>query len=483
MVVKYEAAMVLAILPEILILILAGVILVLDILWSADRRRNLGYLTSAGLGLIIVISLLFARPEVEPRLILGGMIRQDWLSFTFSILFLFGAAVTCLFAMDVENLGKRGEFYLLLLASTLGMTLMASAGDLVMLYLAIETTSIPQYVLAGFMTQDDKSTESGMKYLLFGAMTSTVMLYGFSLLYGFAGTTNIYDLALSIKQSEVPIAALVGSFLLVLVGFGFKISAVPFHFWAPDVYEGAPTPVAGFLSTASKAAGFAVLMRFLLAVFPTTMPYWTAVVATLSVVTMLLGNTLALAQRNIKRLLAYSSIAHAGYMLIGVVAVSKLGITGVIYYLVAYLLTNLAAFGIVVTFWRVVGSDDLDAYKGLSRRSPGLALAMLVSFLSLAGMPPLGGFIAKLLVFAAAVQANMVWLAIVGVLNSIIGLYYYLTVLKYIYLYRSEDEKKPLPVTRPYAVALIVLTIGIILVGSLFVPWYSWSATAAAAIF
>jgi NADH-quinone oxidoreductase subunit N len=411
------------------------------------------------------------------------MIRQDWLSFTFSILFLFVAAVTCLFAMDVENLGKRGEFYLLLLASTLGMTLMASAGDLVMLYLAIETTSIPQYVLAGFMTQDDKSTESGMKYLLFGAMTSTVMLYGFSLLYGFAGTTNIYDLALSIKQSEVPIAALVGSFLLVLVGFGFKISAVPFHFWAPDVYEGAPTPVAGFLSTASKAAGFAVLMRFLLAVFPTTMPYWTAVVATLSVVTMLLGNTLALAQRNIKRLLAYSSIAHAGYMLIGVVAVSKLGITGVIYYLVAYLLTNLAAFGIVVTFWRVVGSDDLDAYKGLSRRSPGLALAMLVSFLSLAGMPPLGGFIAKLLVFAAAVQANMVWLAIVGVLNSIIGLYYYLTVLKYVYLYRSEDEKKPLPVPRPYAVALIVLTIGIILVGSLFAPWYSWSATAAAAIF
>lgn len=483
MVVKYEPAMVLAILPEILILILAGVILVLDILWSADRRRNLGYLTSAGLGLIIVISLLFARPAVEPRLILGGMIRQDWLSFTFSILFLFVAAVTCLFAMDVENLGKRGEFYLLLLASTLGMTLMASAGDLVMLYLAIETTSIPQYVLAGFMTQDDKSTESGMKYLLFGAMTSTVMLYGFSLLYGFAGTTNIYDLALSIKQSEVPIAALVGSFLLVLVGFGFKISAVPFHFWAPDVYEGAPTPVAGFLSTASKAAGFAVLMRFLLAVFPTTMPYWTAVVATLSVVTMLLGNTLALAQRNIKRLLAYSSIAHAGYMLIGVVAVSKLGITGVIYYLVAYLLTNLAAFGIVVTFWRVVGSDDLDAYKGLSRRSPGLALAMLVSFLSLAGMPPLGGFIAKLLVFAAAVQANMVWLAIVGVLNSIIGLYYYLTVLKYVYLYRSEDEKKPLPVPRPYAVALIVLTIGIILVGSLFAPWYSWSATAAAAIF
>jgi NADH-quinone oxidoreductase subunit N len=224
-------------------------------------------------------------------------------------------------------------------------------------------------------------------------------------------------------------------------------------------------------------------MRFLLAVFPTTMPYWTAVVATLSVVTMLLGNTLALAQRNIKRLLAYSSIAHAGYMLIGVVAVSKLGITGVIYYLVAYLLTNLAAFGIVVTFWRVVGSDDLDAYKGLSRRSPGLALAMLVSFLSLAGMPPLGGFIAKLLVFAAAVQANMVWLAIVGVLNSIIGLYYYLTVLKYVYLYRSEDEKKPLPVPRPYAVALIVLTIGIILVGSLFAPWYSWSATAAAAIF
>jgi NADH-quinone oxidoreductase subunit N len=277
--------------------------------------------------------------------------------------------------------------------------------------------------------------------------------------------------------------------LLVLVGFGFKISAVPLHFWAPDVYEGAPTPIAGFLSTASKAAGFAVLMRVLLAVFktdpalsPMALP-WPAIIAAISVATMTLGNTLALAQRNIKRMLAYSSIAHAGYALIGLVAVSNLGITSVVFYLVAYVITNLAAFGVVAAFGRVVGSDEIAAYAGMSRRSPWLALALMVAFLSLAGMPPFGGFVVKFAVFASAVQANQVWLAFVGVLNSIVGLYYYLTVLKVVYLYRSEDEDKPLPISKSYTTALIVLTLGIILIGTVFAPWFSVSNTAAAGLF
>ncbi len=481
---NFDPSMILAILPEILILFLAGVILGLDLLLPEEQRGSLSWVTAGGLFLIIGVSLALGRPGAEARLVWGGMLRHDWLGFVFKMVFLFAAAITALFSSDLARLGRRGEFYILMLASTLGMNLMASAADLIMLYLAIETTSIPLYVLAGFLTQDDKSTESGFKYMLFGAMTSAVMLYGFSLLYGFAGTTNLYGLAQGVSAGQLPLTVIFGSLLVVLVGFGFKISAVPLHFWAPDVYEGAPTPIAGFLSTASKAAGFAVLLRVLLAAFPLEVaPYWAAVIAAISTATMTLGNTVALAQRNIKRLLAYSSIAHAGYALIGLVALSGLGASSVVFYLVTYILTNLAAFGVVAAFGRVVGSDELSAYAGLSRRSPWLALALLVAFLSLAGMPPFGGFVVKFAVFAAAVQSGLVWLAFVGVLNSIVGLYYYLTVLKYVYLYRSEDEDKPLPIPRAYVIGLTVLSIGIILIGTVFAPWFSLSGAAAAALF
>lgn len=480
------ASMFLPILPEILLLVLAIVLLALDAILPKEQRRNLGWVTAFGAGLIILISLVSV-PGDQPQQVWGGMLRHDWLAFTFKLLFIFGAGITGLFAMDFKDLGERGDFHALLLVSTLGMTFMASAANLVMLYLAIETTSIPLYILAGFFLKDDKSTESGFKYLLFGALTSAVMLYGFSLLYGFSGTTDLYAIAQSF-QGGMPTIPVIGSLLLVLVGFGFKISAVPFHFWAPDVYEGAPTPVAGFLSTASKAAGFAVLVRFLLAVYPMLAAAWAPVLASLSVATMTLGNLIALAQKNVKRLLAYSSIAHAGYALIGVIVAASpeahtLGVTSVVFYLIAYLITNLAAFGVVTAFGRVSGSDEYTAYYGLSRRSPYLALAMLVAFLSLAGMPPLGGFVAKVFVFAAAVKANLIWLAVIGVLNSIIGLYYYLTLLKYVYLYRGEDESLPLPISSAYKLALVVLTAGIILVGTAFGPWYTWASTAASAMF
>jgi NADH-quinone oxidoreductase subunit N len=441
-------------------------------------------LTAGGLLLVIVVALLVARPQGDARLVFGGMLRQDWLSFAFNLLFMFGAAITALFAMDMKDLGKKGEFYVLMLVSTIGMSLMASAADVIMLYLAIETTSIPMYILVGFMTHDDKSTESGFKYLLFGAAASTIMLYGFSLLYGFTGQTNIYQIALRFYDLQFPKIAVFGSLLLILVGFSFKISAFPFHFWAPDVYEGAPTPIAGFLSTASKAAGFVVVLRVLIAIFtPSAAPDWMNMLAIVSVLTMTIGNVLALAQKNIKRLLAFSSIAHAGYILIGVVAISQLGMTSVVFYLIAYLISNLAAFGIVMTFSQVVGSDEISAYSGLSRRKPWLALAMMVAFLSLAGMPPLAGFVAKVFVFAAAVKVGLVWLAFIGVLNSIIGLYYYLTVLKYVYLFRSDDEDKPLAISRPYAIALTILVLGIILVGTLFGPWFNLSTKIAASLF
>jgi NADH-quinone oxidoreductase subunit N len=481
---SFQPGMLLAIMPEISIIILAALILVFDARWKPQNRRTLGWITAGGLLFILLMSLVIARPGSEPRLVFGGMLSHDWFSFALKMLFLFGAAITALFAMDISNLGDKGEFYLLMLVSTLGMNLMVSASDLIMLYLAIETTSIPQYILAGFLSGDTKSTESGFKYLLFGALASTIMLYGFSFLYGFAGTTNISEVAAAIHSEDFPLLSVIGSLVLVLAGFGFKISVVPFHFWAPDVYEGAPTPVAGFLSTASKAAGFAVLVRFLLVVFtPVAVPYWTTGLAVISVLTMTLGNSLALAQSNIKRMLAYSSIAHAGYILIGVVALSQLGTASVVFYLIVYLITNLAAFGIVVAFWKVVGSDDISAYAGLSRRAPWLALAMLIAFLSLAGMPPFGGFVAKVFVFAAAVESDYIWLAVVGVLNSIIGLYYYLTVLKVVYLYRSENDDQPVPISKPYVIALVVLTFGTILIGTLFGPWFNWTTEVVSAMF
>jgi NADH-quinone oxidoreductase subunit N len=482
-VLPFDPSMYLAILPEIAVLVVAGLVLLFDVLWSEEKRRNLGWLTFGGLSLTMLLTVIFAAPGPEATLIWGGMLRHDYLAFLFKLLFIFGAAMTALFGMDTTELGKRGEFYILMLVSTVGMMLMTSAADLLMLFLAIETTSIPLYILAGFFRQDDKSTESGFKYLLFGAMTSAITLYGFSLLFAFGGTTNLYTLAANISSGDVPQVSILVAMTLVLVGFGFKISAAPLHFWAPDVYEGAPTAVAGFLSTASKAAGFIVLTRVFLVVFPVVADIWPVVIAILATLTMTVGNFLALAQRNIKRLLAYSSIAHAGYALVGVVALSELGVNSVVYYLGAYLVTNMAAFGVAVAFARVVGSDDIAAYAGLSRRAPGLALVMLVAFLSLAGMPPLAGFISKVLVFAAAVEAGYIWLVVVGVLNSIVGLYYYLKVLNVVYHYRSEDESKPLPVPAPFSIALFLLVAGIILVGTLFAPFFNAGMGAAIGLF
>ncbi len=481
----YTPIMFASILPEILILVIVILIFIVEPFWKDERRRNVGWLTAGGLLATMIVSLLFGQPG-EPTTTFGGMIRFDWLGFFFKMLFMLAGAATALLFMDNERIGRRGEAYLLLLASLLGMNLMAASADLVMLYLAIETTSIPLYVLSGFMVDDDKSTEAGFKYLLFGGMASAFMLYGFSLVFGFTGTTDIYQLAGMLKAGSLPVYTSFGVLALILVGLGFKISAVPFHFWAPDVYEGAPTPVSGYLSTASKAAGFAVLVRLFFVAFPDFAASWTTALAILSAVTMTVGNLLTLPQTNIKRLLAYSSVAHAGYTLIGVVALTQLGAASVVFYMAAYIATNLLAFGIVMAFSRVTGLEDMREYAGLSRRNPWLALMMLAAFLSLAGMPPFGGFVAKIFVFAAGVQAGYVWLVIAGIINSIIGVYYYLNVMKYVYLYRmpgEDEEKHPVPLTRPYAISLALLVIFVVLIGTVFAPWFGWSDAGALNLF
>jgi NADH-quinone oxidoreductase subunit N len=467
-----------SLLPELLLLVLALLILGLDLFLPEKWRAGLGWLTALGVAGILSIGLLGAGASV----ITAATLRADSLAFFFRALFLFGAMIAALFSCSSEGVGRRGEYYALMLFATLGMCLMASASDLVMLALAIEMATIPLYVLAGFLKRDSRSTEAGLKYFLYGATASAVMWYGFSLVYGFTGQTDLRAASIALSTANLP--TLLTAVIPILVGLGFKVAAVPFHFWAPDVYEGAPTPITAFLSTAVKAAGFAVLLRILLTVFPpASASYWGALISMMAAVTMTLGNLLAMVQKNVKRLLAYSSVAHAGYALIGLVTLNPDGLAATAFYLLTYMLANLAAFAVVILVSNATGSDDLTALAGLSRRSPGAALAMLAALLSLAGMPPFAGFVAKWFLFASAVEARLTWLAALGAFNSILSLYYYLGVIKIIYLFRAEREQTSFPFPVPIAVALGITVAGILLMGAIPTPWFEAALEAVRPLF
>jgi NADH-quinone oxidoreductase subunit N len=485
-----------AIATEIGLVILALVILIFDLVWKGDQRRRIAWVTAGGLLLIGLVNA-FIMPITEAALLFGGMIRYDGLTWLMGMVFCFGGMITALLVKDQDKLGREGEFYLLMVTSILGMTLMASASDLILLFLAIETTSIPLYILAGFFKRNEASTEAGFKYLLYGAATSAVMLYGFSLLFGFTGTTQISDMAQVLQYFSqysfplVPNATLdwipVGVMLLILVGLAFKISAVPMHFWAPDVYQGAPTPVAGFLSTASKAAGFVVILRILLNAFGSYHLQWSIVLSVLAAASMLFGNLQAMRQHNIKRLLAYSSIAQAGYILIGVASINIYGFAGMVFYLIAYMVTNLAAFGIVSIVEQQVKSEEIEDYAGLARRSPSLSLGLLVAFLSLAGIPPFAGFVGKIMLFSSgAMMISKYWwltaLVILGVFNSILALYYYLRVIKIVYQGESKLAE-PVQVTHAMRIAVILCVVGILVVGILIAPAFNFAGIAATSLY
>lgn len=476
---SFQPADLLAILPEMVLVLLAGLVMTMDVA-RLTNRRNLGITTAIGLFVTILLTLLFVRPTGE--LMWGGMIRNDLAALIFRIIFMFAGAITALLTLDVEALGKRGDFFAILIGAVIGMNFMAYSADIIMLFLAMETTSVAAYIMSGFALSDAKSSEAGLKYLLFGAAASAVMLFGFTLLFGFTGQTNLYAIAETLARGDTPASVILTAAVLVMVGVGFKVAAVPFHFWTPDVYEGAPTPVTAFISTASKTAGFAILTRIFIAGLSAA-DNWLPMLIAMAAVTMTLGNVVALAQHNIKRLLAYSSIAHAGYALVGFVALSELGTASMVFYLMAYVVTNLAAFAIVILFARAAGSDEIADYAGLSRRSPFLALVMLVAFLSLAGMPPLAGFFGKFYVFAAAVDAGLIWLAVVGALNAIVGLYYYLIVLKVVYVTPQPEGAGPIAVPRAYGFALGVLTVSILVLGTVAGPWFNWALAAAGGIF
>ena len=407
------------------------------------------------------------------------MFRHDAITFIFRIMFLIAGGVVSLIAMDIKAL-QSGEFYALLVTSTIGFNLMAAAGDLIALYVALETASISLYVLGGYATKDKLSAEAGMKYFVYGAFASAVMLYGMSLLYGLTGQTNMQAIAAGIANSGYNGVTLLAA-VLVLVGLGFKISIVPFHFWAPDVYEGAPTAVTAYLSTASKAAGFAVIMRvFLLGTLGIprlTTPWWSMLVA-MCIVTMTLGNFLAIYQKNIKRMLAYSSIAQAGYVMIGFVTMTPDGAGAAMFYLLMYILTNTAAFAVIILAANATGSEQLEDFNGLSRRSPFLALAMLLALLSLGGIPPTAGFFAKFFLFKAAIEGGLWGLALAAILNAFVALYYYLSVAKYMYLYRSDEEDVPIPVPRAYQVALALTIFGVLYLGVFAGPTFELTRNA-----
>lgn len=485
-----------AIAPEIGLTIMAIVVLALDLYLPDNRRRNIAYVTGIGLALLALTPFIWAPPTDGNFLFFGGMVRHDVLSQIFKTMVLLAGAFTALISVDYPGLGRKGEFYLIIIVATLGASLMSAAADLIMVFVALETTTIPLYILAGFLRNNAKSTESGMKYFLFGSFTSAWLLYGFSLLYGFTGQTNLYEIAgfLTSEQFGANPVPVLATIVLIVVGFGFKISAVPFHFWTPDVYEGAPTPVTAFVSVASKAASFALLLRFFVAVFPTELvigstdiqAFWIQLMSVLAVITMTLGNLVALAQRNIKRLLAYSSIAQAGYTLIGLAAVSSqdFSVAAIAFYMFMYTFTNLLAFTVIILFSEATGSETIADLAGLSRRNPMLALTMTIALLSLAGIPPAAGFFGKFFLFQAAVDAGLAWLAIVGVLNAIISLYYYLMVIKIMYVDRSEDEDKPIPVGTTYAWVLAITSIVVIILGTVGAQLiFQWARSGASSLF
>ncbi len=486
-----------AISTEIGLLIMAMVVLFLDVYLPESKHRNIGYVAFFGLMAVATTPLLWGS-TVDAGLYWGGMIRHDMLAQIFKVMITVAGGVTCLMAVDTKSLGTRGEFYLIIIVSTLGATLVSASADLIMIFIALETISIPLYILASFNRQDMRSSESGMKYFLFGSFASAIMLYGFSLLYGFSGTTALYDIA-AFLGTEAFIAnpvPVLGAMVMVIVGFGFKVSAAPFHFWTPDVYEGAPTPVTAFVSVASKAGSFAVLMRFFIAVFPLELnlggigaeAYWVPLVAALATITMILGNVLALSQTNIKRLLAYSSIAQAGYTLIGMAAIqnqTEAAVAAVGFYMFMYTFTNLLAFAVIIIFSETNDSEEISDFAGLSRRNPLLALTLTIGFLSLAGLPPTAGFIGKFYLFNAAVQAGLTWLAVVGVVNALISVYYYLVVVKVIYFDDVDEERiQPVSLTMSNGWVLALNSIAVIVLGTIAAgPVYNWAVEAARQLF
>jgi NADH-quinone oxidoreductase subunit N len=424
--------------PEIVVLITALLVMMLDLILGRVHKGRLAWLSLVGVLAAAGLSY-YIWDGSDP--VLQDMLAADGYALFLNLVILTVAALAILFSVEyTDRTGlAQGEYYTLLLLSTTGMMLMAAAVNLMTIFLALEILSVALYVLVGLNRAEPRSAEAAFKYFLLGAFASGFLLYGMALIYGQSGTTSlagIRDHVLSLGD-EFPTLLAVGLGLMI-VGFGFKVALVPFQMWTPDAYQGAPTSVTAFMSAGAKAAGFAALGRVILYGFGSLQGDWEWVLAVLAALTMAVGNLAALRQANVKRMLAYSSIAHAGYILVGVTAGNALGISALLFYLLVYAFMNVAAFAVIIAVGRFEGSagggETLDDLAGLAARKPWLAAAMALFMLSLAGVPPLAGFFAKLYVFGAAVQAGMIWLAAVGVINSVISATYYLRVVVAMYM-------------------------------------------------
>lgn len=471
--------------PELILAVTLCVAIIADLLFR-KQTLMLPAITLIGIGAALVA--VCDQSHAPMATLFSKMYAVDPFSIFFKALILVSGFFIVIFSTQSGelNTGKRklGEYYALLIAILLGMVLMTGSTSLLMMYLSLELTSITSYILSGFMKESDNSSEASLKYVLYGAVSSGLMLYGMSMLYGLTGSMDLYGINQALVSGNVSVVALTISGILIVAGFGYKISAVPFHFWTPDVYEGSPITITAILSVASKAAGFAMMIRFFKVAFvdPASAGMvagswsivkgfeWNYLLAIISVITMTIGNLVAVWQNNLKRMLAYSSIAHAGYMLLGVVVLTNEGIAAVLVYFVVYMFMNLGAFYAVMIVANKVGSEDIEQYKGLGYRSPLIGVAMTIFLLSLTGIPPTAGFVGKLYLFAALIGSQWIWLAVVAAVNSVISLYYYVRILRNMFLRDPEGGQHAIEFSPLQVVVLIVLVLPTVVLGLYFGP-------------
>lgn len=461
-------------LPELSLFITAIAVIMLDLF--IEQKRLLAVVSIAGL--VIAAGFAVTMWGMSPQAIWNSMLAVDNYALFFKLLFLAIAVLIILVSVDYVSKFAHfhGEYHALVLLATLGMMLMAAAIDLVSIFVALELAAISFYVLVGFL-KDKKSTEASLKFVLLGGVASAVLLFGMALIFGFTGTTQLPEIAQAVRgmsaQGLLANPGLILGMVLMIAGFGFKIAAVPFHMWAPDVYEGAPTPITLYLSVGSKVAGFAVILRVFYSAFalPESLSLdWGIIFAILSAIGMTLGNIVAIAQSNIKRMLAYSSIAHAGYIMIGLAAIGLSPTTdiltqsSILFYVVGFALTDLAAFTCIIAISGKLDSDLIKNYAGMGKQSPLLASALTLSLISLIGFPPTVGFIAKFYIFSDAVGNGLLWLVIIATINSAISAYYYLKVVKVMWL-NEPIHKGKVPSSLALRLALAFSCLGILLLG------------------
>jgi NADH-quinone oxidoreductase subunit N len=460
-----------------MIVIVAALGLLCVDMWLPERRRTvLAPLTLASLAAAIAALVLLVP---QGGSLLGGRFAMDPVAWWFKVIFLLTGVIVVCISRDLldgrvlsrsSGIGFRGEYYTLMLLTISGMMYLTSARDLVTLYVSLELATIPLFVLAAWRRDDPQSGEAGLKYVIIGAMASAFILYGFSILYGLTGTTDLAAIGASPALRHSPPAAFWLAVAMVMAGVGFKLTIVPFHMWAADVYQGAPIPVTAYLSVASKGAGLAVLFQVFYRMFGTHLADWGLLVAIFAAITMTVGNVVAIVQPNIKRFMAFSAISQAGYLIMGFLGRSADGVPAMLFYMLVYILTNLAVFAGIVWYSNETGREEIKDYRGLSRTNPLMALAIMVALFSLAGIPPLSGFVGKFFLFKIASGAGFHWLVAVAAVNSTISLYYYLRVVRQMYIEPTFEGAGSIRVTPALAVTSAVLAAAVVLLG--IVPFF-----------